>query len=96
MLNSPPYRDGNFEWKIMYIFSSIKWDAQKTHTDYLILASPRAFFKNLSVGGRGASTKKDHTILSVEGWQMVLYGVVCNSRGSGGILPQKIFELFHP
>jgi hypothetical protein len=24
MLNSPPYRDGNFEWKIMYIFSSIK------------------------------------------------------------------------
>ena len=24
MLNSPPYRDGNFEWKIMYISSSIK------------------------------------------------------------------------
>jgi hypothetical protein len=52
----------------------------------------RAFLRTLS-GGGGASTKRDHTILSVERWQMVVrdkkFGVVTYVLvvGRGGILP---------
>jgi hypothetical protein len=59
----------------------------------------QGFFKNLS---GGASTKRDHIILSVERWQMVVgdrkFGVVSYVLvgGSGIILPQKIFCIFPP
>ena len=51
----------------------------------------RAFLRTLS--GGGASTKRDHTMLSVERWQMVVrdkkFGVVTYVLvgGRGGILP---------
>jgi hypothetical protein len=49
----------------------------------------RVFFKNLSVGGGGGSTKRDHTTLSVERWQMVSYVTV------GGLnSPQGKFCIF--
>jgi hypothetical protein len=61
----------------------------------------QGFFHELLSGG--ASTKRDHTILSVERWQKVVgdkkFGVISYVLvgGSGGLLsPRKFFVFFHP
>ena len=55
----------------------------------------RAFFKNLS--GGWASTKRDHTILSVERWQMVVgdkqFGVVLYILVGGSVENFFVFSL---
>jgi hypothetical protein len=59
-------------------------------------------FLRTYVGGGRASTKRDHTILSVERWQMVVgdkkFGVVSYVLvgWSWSFLPQKIFCIFPP
>jgi hypothetical protein len=88
---------------IYYVSATLQCNICPTLThslsSYSEMIWTQGFFYELCLGG---STKRDHTIMSVERWQMVVgdkkFGVVSYVLvgGSGVFSPRKFFVFFHP
>jgi hypothetical protein len=96
-----PYVIKNIYYVLLLCNATFVLTITLTHglSSYSEMIWTQGFFTNLS---GGASTKRDHTILSVERWQMVvgdkMFGVVSYVLvgGLGVFFPRNFFCIFPP